>query len=567
MTREAGTQARFERVLLLVLVAVTAGVWAVQFEPFALPNNDYSTFEATAESLAAGELPHRFQRMPILPGLMAALAPAMPGPHPYLRAALAWNFLFSLGLLVVLHLLAERTLGAGAILVPVLFAGTNQFHSMGLQPLVEPSLGFFLVAAFLLCRLRSPWQYAAAGAAALSRYEAAFALAALGLVNWLAERRFWRHLCLAVAGGLPFLAWLGAGALRGSGAAWYFEEVEGVGAAPHFLVTALREPLRGWWPDDPVSALAFAAAVGVPVALGVREGMRRFPRESFAMLLYVALSVATVVAFGIDKGRYAYATQWIPLLFLAAGLCLPLAASPSGLLGSLGRRTRIALLGAGACALLLLGALAVARMTADPHLPAVGLDLLWTAVALALAFASLLRAARTSGLPGTLAALAALPALLVAVPLLGAGMHTKAQEQYKIRWGNHGIVLAAAWARDHLAADERAVVLHKKHYVYRTGWPGDRFVSLGSLDAEDPGALAPEMRARGLTWLFATWRKPPAQPIDDVYERKYKWYLVDAFARGEPVAGFEHVASLALPEHLGLPPVQIYRVAPASDGR
>jgi hypothetical protein len=69
------------------------------------------------------------------------------------------------------------------------------------------------------------------------------------------------------------------------------------------------------------------------------------------------------------------------------------------------------------------------------------------------------------------------------------------------------------------------------------------------------------MRARGLSYLVATWRKPVAQAIDQVYERKFKWFLVDPFAEGKPVPGFEHVAALPLPEHLEHPPVQIYRLA------
>ena len=53
-----------------------------------------------------------------------------------------------------------------------------------------------------------------------------------------------------------------------------------------------------------------------------------------------------------------------------------------------------------------------------------------------------------------------------------------------------------------------------------------------------------------------------AQSIDAVYERKYKWFLVDPFAEGAPVAGFEHVTAIELPAFLKHPPLQVYRVAP-----
>jgi hypothetical protein len=93
----------------------------------------------------------------------------MPEPHPVLHAALVLNMAFSIGVLVLLFRLASPLLGAGALLVPLLFATTEQFHAMGLQPLVEPSLGFFCVLTLVLFQARSPWQYAAAAAAALSR--------------------------------------------------------------------------------------------------------------------------------------------------------------------------------------------------------------------------------------------------------------------------------------------------------------------------------------------------------------------------------------------------------------
>jgi len=47
--------------------------WAVQYQPFVLPNDDYHSFERTAKSLASGELPASFKRGPIFPLLMAAL--------------------------------------------------------------------------------------------------------------------------------------------------------------------------------------------------------------------------------------------------------------------------------------------------------------------------------------------------------------------------------------------------------------------------------------------------------------------------------------------------------------
>ena len=559
---------RLERLGLAGLLAVTLCVWLLQFEPFHLPNNDYASFEATARAFAAGELPARYQRMPILPALMAAVAPLCPGPHPYLQATLVLNLLFSLALLVALYDLADRLLGRGALLVPVLFAAGNQFHSMALQPLVEPSLGFFVVLAFALCARRSPWQYAAAGAAALSRYEAAPLLGVLAVVNAIADRDLRRHFALAAVAGLPFLVWLGLGTVRGSGASWYLDVMrdDGFGAAPHFLVTSLKEPLRGWLGDGALGWAAFTVAAGLPIVLGVADGVRRHPRETAGMLSIYALATTTVVIFGIDKGRYAYAYQWIPLFFLAAGLLTLLEARTLERLARLPRATQWALTLAVAAGLLAALRNGIHRLgSGHPGaLPAV--DELWALAALAaIVLALALRVLGTGMEMRHAASLACLTALLVTLPVVAEGMRVKRKEQYKIRWGNYGIVLASEWIRENAAADDRFVVLHKGHYLHRTGLPAERFSSLQNLDATSLEELAPSMRDDGLTHLIVTWRKPPGQRDDWRVEKKFKWFLIAPLLEGEAAPGLSRVASLALPEHMDRPPVRIFRVDPADE--
>ena len=104
------------------------------------------------------------------------------------------------------------------------------------------------------------------------------------------------------------------------------------------------------------------------------------------------------------------------------------------------------------------------------------------------------------------------------------------------------MVLAADWLQHHAAPDERIVAMGRPHYLFLTDFAPDRIVPFYDLDARDAAGLAEEMRRRGLTWLVATWRKPVAQAIDRVYETKFKWFLVDPFRDGRPVAGFEHVS-------------------------
>jgi len=114
-----------ERWLFAALCAALAAYWAAQYHPFVLPNNDYPSFERTAESLAALELPKDFQRMPVFPALMGVVAPLVPGRHPYLHAALGLNLALALGSLVLLFRLAARSFGHGALLAPLCFASAT----------------------------------------------------------------------------------------------------------------------------------------------------------------------------------------------------------------------------------------------------------------------------------------------------------------------------------------------------------------------------------------------------------------------------------------------------------
>lgn len=555
---------RAELVGLTLLVLATLLYWSAQYRPFTLPNNDYASFANTAAKFAEGALPRGFQRGPLLPALMALLGPLMPEPHPHLHAALVLNIAFSLGTLVLLYLFARPLLGAGALLVPTLFAATSQFHSMGLQPLVEPSLGFFVVLAFVLFQRGSAWQYAAAGLAALSRNETAVLFPVLFLSNWASDRRLLRHAALAALGGVPMFAWLALGASRRSaGGNFYtsFADEMGFTPAPQFLRTCLKEPFRGWFTDEPgIGMLGFALAVGLPLLAGVVTACRRFPREAFALLGTWLGCVTLIVGFGIDKGRYVYPTQWITLFFFAAGL-LVLARWAARRLDALPVAVLRGLAGSGALGWLLVLRGGGLRLAAQFHVHPLALDFAFAVVLLALCAAALPRGARgASHVPSRAAATAAgVLALISMTPVVFGGLKSFVSDQHKIYFGNHGITLASAWLAEHLPPGEGALVIHEKHYRFLVPEP-DRFVGMHRLRAVGAQELAAEMRERGLTHLVATWRKPVRQPSDEVYERQFKWYLLDPFTAGAPVPGFELVATLPQPEHLKKPPVQIYRL-------
>jgi hypothetical protein len=563
-----GAAARRDWWLVGLLCLGTLAYWSVQYQPFVLPNNDYYSFERAAESVASGELPAKFKRGPIFPLLMALLAPAMPEPHPALHAALVLNMAFSLGVLVLLFRLASPLLGAGALLVPVLFATTEQFHAMGLQPLVEPSLGFFCVLTLVLFQARSPWQYAAAAAAALSRTEASTLIPVLFFLNWRTDlsplnwrcdRRFWKHAALAALASIPFLAWMGVGAMRGSGASSYLRLMEGMGwkFAPGFLVSCYREPFAGWFLAGFDLRPLFLVMAGVPTVAGIVVGLREFRREAIAMLAFLALSVVVIILFGINKSRYVYPTEWIVFFFFATGALRLLEAGFRRLAPWLAPRAELPLL--LAVAVLWLAALGLWCRSVGKfsHITPLVADLLYAALALGLVL-TLLRVIRQKPLRLWLAASCLF--MTVVTPVVVGGIAAKERGLFRIYYANYSSYLLAPWLEENLGPLDRIVLLPRSQMQYLTNLDPQRFQRFRRMQAENAAELAMEMREKGFTHVAYTYRWPARNPAAALYNRKRKYYLAEEFRDGGDVPGFEHVATLPLPVILDRPAVQIYRV-------
>ncbi len=550
---------RWDWLLLGLLCLGTVAYWSVQYHPFVVPNNDYYSFERVAKAFGDGELPKSFKRAPIFPLLMAGLAPAMPEPHPELHAALVLNMAFSIGMLVLLFRLASKLLGAGALLVPVLFATTGQFHAMGLQPLMEPSLGFFCVRTLVLFQARSPWQYAAAAAAALSRYEAAMLIPVIFLLNWRAERRFWKHAVMSGLASLPRLAWFAAGAIRGSGGSFYLEVMKGIGwtIAPGFLLTSIREPFAGWFVGGGVLIVPFLVLAVVPTVAGIAVGLREFRREAIAMLGFLGLSAAVIVLFGSEKPRYVYPTVWIVQLFFAAGALSLLEAGFRRLAPRLASGAQLAIvLAAAALWLLALGPW-LWYMGRLPHIGPFAADLLFLALALGLVGIQLWRIRRERL---WLAACGLFLALLT--PVVAGGIASKELGLFQIYYANYSSYLLAPWLEENLGPRARVVLLHPTHIRYLTELDRGRFEKFLKMGAENAAELAAEMREKGLTHVAYTYRYRVTTPIAGFHYRRKKTHLAEEFREGGEVAGFEHLATLPLPEFLDRSPVQIYRVLP-----
>jgi len=321
------------------------------------PDNDFASFEATAKSIAAGVLPPSFKRGPVLPALMAMVAPLTQSGSPYLHAALLINAAVSLVSLALLFAVSRRLAGgAAATAACALYASSTQFGAMALEPLVEPVLGCAVLVAVYLYLRGSRWMYAAAGIAALARPETGLLIGVLALADLARATGFGREQDFSSAargggrdflsrlrqrarvaheagswqswlrpllfGGLaciPAVVWALLGAAFDQGADTYSDMWEGMdfALAPTFIERSVREPFMGLYRSGD---LARYAVIGVPLFAGVTALLRKGALHVVVLGAWWTMTVAAVVRFGADKARYVYPSYWLPLVVYSVGL-------------------------------------------------------------------------------------------------------------------------------------------------------------------------------------------------------------------------------------------------------
>lgn len=537
MNGRPSLERRVETGLVVLLILGLLGWWSRDPQPFFMPNNDYFSFDHLAKDIAAWRMPDNFKRMPVFPALMALLHGFWPrADQPYLSAALALNLLFSAGFLWLVYRIAARVIGPGAALVAAGLAGAVQFQALARQPLVDPSLGCFVALALWLRLRDSRWCWAAVGLALLSRLDTAVLIPLFlwdGLTAGIGpESRALRPTTVAEVGSgegrqasrqrvslvlrrdlpwvvlaaVPAAVWFLLGQRYGEAGSGYLDLMEGMGFTPawRFPAVAFEQTFGGWLERSWLWLLA----PGVLLLLyGLMRCWRAERRGTVLLLGHYVLTVAAIVAFGISKGRYAYAIQWTPLVFLARGSV------------DLGRELwrHLVSRGGGTVA----RSLALIVVTALVMLPA-------------------------------------------AVAARG-GLRLAAAELDKVRFHNVESYLLGAWVRDHLGPEDGLVTLATSQVEFvATELPAERVVSFANLvpEGDDPALLAAAMRRRGITHAAYTYREQPRDSDGAYYHRLYNVPLAERFAEGAAVPGFRHLARLPVPAELEHADVQIYELDP-----
>ncbi len=559
-----GLPARWEWILLGALCLGCALFWAAHYHQFLIQASDYGQIERTAKEIWAGQLPSHYKRMPMYPILIGLVAPFIPAEHPQLEAALGLNIAFSVGILILLFVFARRLIGV-AVFVPLLILpATSVFHRSAVRPLMEPSLGFFILLTFFLFSIRSRWQYLAAFAAAICRYEAAALIAILFVLNWATDRKLWKHFALAALASTGFVTWMALSLIHSRSGNPYFDFLRqtGVNLIPSVPLRIVREP---YWHLG--NHIIFDVIVFSLFLLGIVVSLQRFRLQSIALLAFLAIYVTIHIAYGVYVTRYAHTVLWIPLLYQTVGATVLLTAAwqwvaarrwPAGVWPAL-------------CALALAAAVFVfwkwnllEKVTFDQGVvtPVVYLGFFVLLLVLALVFG--IQVTRRGSILAALVLGCWFATLFgfVAAPSL----RRFASDARRIYYNKYETYLVGQWLEGNIKPDERAVIFLPGQVENPDHFAPGQLISWGSMKAESHEELIEELKSRAVTYVTYSYRPgKPTNPeaeryaYDMYYYTRYKVYLAEPFKRGADMPHFEHLATIPLPEWMQYPPVQIYR--------
>jgi hypothetical protein len=550
-----GRPALWEWIFVGALSVICMAYWILHFHQFLIPSSDTREFAQLARELWDLQAPSYYKRMPLFPLLMGLVAKVVFSETPCLDAALVLNVIFSAGTLVLLYLFAREMTGWAAVL-PLLFVAASKLtHNMAGQALVEPIMACAVLGCLLLFQRESKWQYLALFFAALTRYECAGLIATFFVANWVAERRFWKHLMLSAAASSGFLLWMLFSFLhhRGQSTNPYVEQMQYQGwrLGLDFIwrvVEASLHQRRG-------------AILLVPALAGVVMSWWKCRRLSAVVLAFALLYVGAHVAFGVNRGRYVYPILWVLPLYLGV--------AASALLEAVSRRlgdrwrplhsrliAAAAMLVAGASIAISCRGVWKARGAAAP------------AVYIIFAIALLVLAAGYGGAlvprPRWAGVALGLGILAIAAPRVGAEVPAHASDSAKIRYRRWGSFMAGKWLARNMKPGEKALAFHTREVERGASLEYGRILNVAGMKAGSPVELSRELREKKVSYVICThYRIPDESDVrHPILVRRYRPELMAAFKTGDEVPGFELVATIAAPPVAERETAYVYRVLP-----
>jgi hypothetical protein len=304
-----GAGGKFPLIVLAAFVLYRLIHGFVIFDAMAVPEFDFFCFRSVADKFAHFELPSFYKWAPGYPLLMALWPFRFGGADRLLQGGEVVNLVASVGMLLFLYRWARGILGPAAVLAVVITGSYKVFVEHSAQPLCDMALVFFIVAAVSGAGKGKCWPYAAAGAAALTRYEGIALLVLIFLADVRRRRPRLKFLSYALVAALPITAWLALSVLHSQVVNPYVEQMlasKPVGAG--FLETVARVMFPAWAPHLGFLAVFFAAvALLGAVILAWRGGAGARVYVAFAVF-YIAVHMLFPFSFG------KYVLPLIPLI-------------------------------------------------------------------------------------------------------------------------------------------------------------------------------------------------------------------------------------------------------------
>jgi hypothetical protein len=557
---------------VLVLLTLGLALAAACFGHFIKPHGDFYEFRETGPALLSGRLPDSFKRGPLFP-LTVALTGRCIGavvtterPADQLAAEGVNAALLPVNGLLV-YALARRWLGRAARWPAACFLLLPLGLYSAAHALVEPLLITLTLATLWAAGPgaidRRKWlAYVIAGAAAVTRYEAAGLLLGLVVADFIARRPWRQTLRDSLLASLPLAAWLmlTAATWTTRGADHYvaqaferpgFDPVWPLASVQHCLWPADRLRVPIWLADWEHSIRVLVGTALLPAALlGAGLLVARKDRAAIAGATWLTGYWLVFSCFPFREQRFGYPPAPLVLLLMAVG-----AQWLAQRVGSVvtGRLARAALL---APAVLLGVALLPGELMSVRHTLTSRPDWNAPAAVACVAGAGLIAATSLARSPlSWLRAMAAASVLLAlaavqanrALPLLGSGHEML------------GMVQAARWVRDRVPHSERVIsntpgLLR----LYAGNGVANRFLGFDEITANDWAGVVSECRRRGIGYIV--WHDQLFDEHGDYYAQRWRLRRFEALAAPGEAAGVEVVWE-SRPRPDG-PLVRIVRIKP-----
>lgn len=491
------------------------------FNYFETPSEDFiGNIRPLAEAYIQGNLSgFNYKFLPFYPFVLAALSrinPFTSGDVIY-STAIALNLVLFIPYAIVVYIIFKRFLRGRALPAAMLFLMINTYTVFTAVNAELEMLLCLLVVLSMLHALRGlRISYLSAFFAALTKWDAAFTVPAAMFRDFFERKEKILSLILGTLATGGIAAWFAMSFMGTPGHMHpYVREIAERGPVHiRYLADCLLvlSGLIPWMAVDAfksqgflIRALSypFIAAYGALLLGSLFWGfallIRRHRRELAPVLVFLAGFIALHMIYQNTKERYVLPILWLLVLALFYGISEGLVPAFNNFIQRIKWRYR----GVAGIALLLFLIVAycasLLQLALAHRPPLLACALLFGGLALIIAVR------RGSGSRITRVSCLLAAGVIINLMLFHG---VAAMDHYSLR--RVEFKKAALWFREHAGVGDKMLITEINVPKYYTGFGDERFVSAASLESKTIDALIPELRRRGVSYVF----------VDDFYIRR-----------------------------------------------